>query len=71
VSAGNLLIAEHGPAWVIDLDRCTVLPETAPAPSGPMRRRLERSVRQVALHAGAPLTAAELRALRAGFDERE
>jgi 3-deoxy-D-manno-octulosonic acid kinase len=70
LSAGNILLAEHGPPWVIDLDRCRVLPRTAPPPTGPMRRRLERSVSEAALRRGAPLSAAERDALRAGFDER-
>jgi len=68
LSVGNILLSEHGPAWVLDLDRCTILPESAPAPAGPMRRRLERSVREAARRVGAPLSAAEWEALRAGFD---
>ncbi|MGE0160428.1 MAG: lipopolysaccharide kinase InaA family protein [Gemmatimonadales bacterium] len=68
-SAGNILLQPDGPAWVIDLDRCAVLPAEAPAPVGPMRERLERSMRKLSASSGRSLNDTEWAALRAGFED--
>jgi tRNA A-37 threonylcarbamoyl transferase component Bud32 len=67
-SAGNFLLSEEGPAWIVDLDRSVALPLDAPAPVGRMRRRLERSLRKVSAVRGVALTAASWRALRSGYE---
>jgi 3-deoxy-D-manno-octulosonic acid kinase len=66
-SAGNILLAREGPAWIVDLDRAVVLPPGAPMPSR-MRARLERSLRKLCAARGLPPTASAWDALYAGYE---
>jgi 3-deoxy-D-manno-octulosonic acid kinase len=68
-SAGNFLLGGEGPAWVVDLDRCTILPQGARRPAERMRRRLERSLRKICAERGRLVSAAGWSALRAGYEE--
>jgi len=54
-------------AHLVDLDRCTPRPEGARPAGHAMRRRLERSLRRCAGHAGRPLPERAWSALRSGF----
>ena len=70
LNAHNVLIGVHEglhTAHVVDLDRCRVLALGAPRRHGPMRRRLERSLRKLAREHGAPLSDAHWEALETGF----
>jgi 3-deoxy-D-manno-octulosonic acid kinase len=69
LSAGNLLLAADGTTWVIDLDRCRVLPERGPAPVGRMRRRLERSLTKLSELAALPLSETDWATLRANYED--
>ncbi len=71
--AGNIVIPlgpEGVRPWVLDLDRCRVLPLGDGAPRDVMRRRLERSLDKLGERHDRPLTAAEWEALRTGYEER-
>jgi len=67
-SAGNILMARDGPAWIVDLDRAAVL-----TPHGRvslrMRARLERSIRKLCAAHGLEVTTPAWRALRAGYED--
>lgn len=54
LNAANVLLtsADGTEAWLLDLDRCQVRDEGAPAPMGPMRSRLRRSLGKLARAAG-------------------
>jgi hypothetical protein len=70
LNARNVLVgagADLPAAHVVDLDRCRVLPLGAHPRRGPMRRRLERSLRKLGGRHGQPLTEPQWEALRAGF----
>jgi 3-deoxy-D-manno-octulosonic acid kinase len=69
LNAGNVLVAERGLTWIVDLDRGRVLPQTGPESLGPMRLRLERSLRSLGARHRRPLTPSEWEALRAGYGE--
>jgi 3-deoxy-D-manno-octulosonic acid kinase len=73
LSAGNLLVpsTDHGvpELWVVDLDRCRILPLTSGPPPPAMRRRLERSLAKLGRRHARPLTRAEWEALRAGYEQ--
>jgi 3-deoxy-D-manno-octulosonic acid kinase len=68
-SAGNFLLEPGGTVWVLDLDRCVVLPAGERAPGGAMRLRLERSLRKISALCGAPFGESEWTALRAGYED--
>jgi 3-deoxy-D-manno-octulosonic acid kinase len=69
LNAGNIVLAEDGVAWIIDLDRCRVLREDAEPPVGSMRRRLERSLRKLGALAERPLSASDWEMLRRGYED--
>jgi 3-deoxy-D-manno-octulosonic acid kinase len=69
LNAGNILLTEGSVAWIIDLDRCRVLPEDAEQTIGPMRARLERSLRKLGTLAGRPLSGADWGMLRRGYED--
>ena len=74
LNAGNVVVpSDEGEPrpWVIDLDRCRVLPldERRGVGDG-MRRRLERSLAKLGERHHQPLTALEWEALQAGYEER-
>lgn len=68
-SAGNFVLGRDGPAWIVDLDRCRVVPLDAPPPPPRMRTRLERSLRKIYAARNRPLAASSWYALRAGYEE--
>jgi hypothetical protein len=68
VSAGNILLAREGPAWVVDLDRAVVLTPDAPVPRR-MRARLERSLRKLYAAQGIVVGASAWDALHAGYED--
>lgn len=75
VSAGNILVRSRGgeaeaEAYVIDLDRCNVLPEAARYPHHFMRDRLERSLKKLGEVHSVRLSDAAWQALHDGFEER-
>ncbi len=57
-------------AYVIDLDRCNVLPEAARYPHHFMRDRLERSLKKLGEVHSVRLSDAAWQALHDGFEER-
>jgi 3-deoxy-D-manno-octulosonic acid kinase len=70
LNAGNVLIdAGSEEAWVVDLDRCHVLTSGGPRPGDGMRRRLERSLRKLAVGHDRPLSVLEWQALHDGFED--
>lgn len=71
LNAGNVLLPSAGrcgDAWVVDLDRCRILPADARWPSQTMRRRLERSLAKLGRRHDRSITHAELELLRAGYE---
>ncbi len=72
LNAGNVLLrgGEVGPeAWLVDLDRCRILPAGRSASAARMLARLERSLAKLGRAHGRSLAAGELAALRAGAEE--
>lgn len=71
LNAKNILLAgESGTeAHLLDLDGCRVLDARAIIPVGPMRRRLERSLRKLEDRSGRPLGSDAWSALKSGFGE--
>lgn len=70
VHAGNVVVQDSAGgvrAHLVDLDRCRVRPPGGPAPTFPMRSRLERSLRKLERRQGVPLPPSAWDALRAGF----
>ena len=53
---------------LLDLDRCQTREGGTPAPRGPMRERLERSLRKLGAASDRPLSDGEWAALRRGFE---
>jgi 3-deoxy-D-manno-octulosonic acid kinase len=73
LNAGNIVVPpgpEGARPWVLDLDRCRVLPLGERAPRDVMRIRLERSLTKLAERHGRLLTAIEWEALRTGYEVR-
>jgi 3-deoxy-D-manno-octulosonic acid kinase len=68
MSAGNLLLAREGPAWIVDLDLAAVLAPHATVPRG-MRARLERSLRKLYAARGLVVADSAWGALRAGYED--
>jgi 3-deoxy-D-manno-octulosonic acid kinase len=67
LNAGNVLMPGDGLTWIVDLDRCRVSARTGAEPIGPMRRRLERSLRRLGDRSARPLAPSEWGALREGW----
>mgnify|MGYP001496550807 CR=1 FL=1 len=73
LNAGNIVVPSGSVGaepWVLDLDRCRILPLGGRAHGDVMRRRLERSLAKLAKRHRRPLTALEWEALRAGYEGR-
>ncbi len=72
LNAKNIFLGrgDGGSAHLLDLDGCRVLDARALIRSGPMRRRLERSLRKFEGRAGRPLGTDAWSALRTGFGEQ-
>ncbi len=71
LNAGNVVVpsgAEGEHPWVLDLDRCRILPLGGRSHGDGMRRRLERSLAKLGERHRRPLTALEWAALRAGYE---
>lgn len=72
LNAANVLLHGEAPpqAWLLDLDRCQVRSEGVPAPRGPMRDRLRRSLAKLS-RAGGRTEAPPpyLEALERGLEE--
>jgi hypothetical protein len=71
LSAGNILLRSEAGVpepWVLDLDRCVVLPLGGPPPDRAMRERLVRSLTKLGDGHQRPLTAREWDALRSGWE---
>jgi len=71
LNAKNVFLAgsDGTDAHLLDLDGCRVLDARAIIPAGPMRRRLERSLRKFEDRTGRALGADAWSALRTGFGE--
>ncbi len=71
LNAKNILLAGDGgtDAHLLDLDGCRILDARAIIPVGPMRRRLERSLRKLEDRSGRPLGSDAWSALKTGFGE--
>lgn len=72
LNATNILVPAEPFApdfWVVDLDRCTVLPPHAPPPAGPMRRRLERSLVKLGRRHRASWRSDAWEPLRRGYED--
>ena len=71
LNAANVLLTENGAveAHLLDLDRCQVREAGTPAPVGPMRDRLRRSLRKLQGQADTPLGPEVWKALKRGLGE--
>lgn len=73
LNASNIVVASGAESellWVLDLDRCRILPEGGRPPGDDMRKRLERSLGKLARRHQRPLTRHEWEALSAGYEAR-
>jgi len=68
VAAGANVEASDLTVHLLDLDRCQTRDGGAPAPRGPMRERLERSLRKLGAASGRPLSDAGWAALHRGLE---